>query len=256
MVKNNNSTSFPGRLAGVVVLLTLAMLPMFQTGCFRPMAALSFVNKEDKGDKTGLCVAGVPDPSQIDHNTQLSIQRYGSIVRKYSGKYDLDWRLVLALMRHESRFSATATSYRGAYGLMQIMPGTQVELAEKLGVPETETPYNNIKAGIFHFRSLYSAFDAISSEEDRVRLSLAAYNAGLQRIFDAQDIASYLGDDPNDWGSIKAALPLLSKRYHTLHQNVWESGRPRAGYFGGWRQTQTYVDSIMSHYDEYQLALR
>ncbi len=228
---------------------------MSHVGCFRPAAALSFVNKENELGRAK--EAGKPflTLSKVDPHTRWSLHRYGSIVYKYSDKYDLDWRLVFALMRHESRFSATATSYRGAFGLMQIMPTTQLELAGKLGVAETVSPHNNIKAGTYHLRSLYAEFGE-ADEESRIRLTLAAYNAGLNRILDAQEVAAYLGDDPNDWESVRAALPLLSKRYYTLHQIIWESGKPRAGYFNDWRQTGSYVGAIMGYYDHYQLALK
>lgn len=243
-------------LSAGLLLGGLVILPILQTGCFRPMAALSFVNKENDPSQGEYCGVVQAESSEIDPRTERSLVKYASMVQKYSDKYDLDWRLVLALMRHESQFSATATSRKGAFGLMQIMPTTQMELAEKLGVPETETPRNNIRAGIYHLRSLYRAFEAVTNEDNRIRLSLAAYNAGLNRILDAQAVAAFLGDDPSDWEAVKSALPLLSKRYYTLHQNIWDSGKPRAGYFRDWRQTQNYVETIIDYYDGYQLALR
>lgn len=255
-MRNLKNRLFSKMLPAGLLFGGLALLPLLQTGCFRPMAALSFVNRESDPSQGEYCGVARVEPSEIDPRTQRSLVKYGSLVQKYSGKYDLDWRLVIALMRHESQFSATARSHRGAFGLMQIMPTTQMELAMKLGVPETESPSNNIKAGIYHLRSLYRAFEAVTNEENRIRLSLAAYNAGLNRILDAQAVAVFLGDDPNDWEAVRSALPLLSKRYYTLHQNIWESGKPRAGYFKDWQQTRTYVETIMDYYDGYQLALR
>lgn len=210
--------------------------------------------------KKGTSDASV-DPSQayspsasLDPLTERSINRYGKIVRKYSDKYGFDWRLILAIMKQESRFEHTAESYRGAYGLMQIMPVTQLEMAERLGVENTTTPYNNIRAGIFHLRTLYRVFEGLP-EDDRLRMSLAAYNAGLSRILDAQDVVRFLGDDPNSWKAVRDALPLLSKRYQSLHKSIWEAGMPRGGHFRGWRQTTTYVESIIRFYDEYQRVL-
>ncbi len=231
-------------------LFTLA-LPL--VGCFQPETSLAHRNDDIRsisaGEKPEASVASV------DQRTESSLQRYGTMVRNYSNRYELDWRLVMAVMRHESRFAPNAVSNRGAFGLMQIMPATQIELAGKLGVNETETPSNNIKAGAFHLQQLYRAIDA-ADEDNHIRLTLAAYNAGLNRILDAQDVAAYLGDDPNKWESVKTALPLLSKRYQALHRNIWQTGRPRAGYFTDWRQTIGYVESVMSHYGYYQIALK
>jgi membrane-bound lytic murein transglycosylase MltF len=231
-----------------------SLLVVIQGGCSQP-AAVTYLSKDDQSSSTPKADTQKDARTKVDQGTAWSIDQYGRAVRRYSARYDLDWRLVLAVMKRESRFSSKAVSNKGAYGLMQIMPSTQQELAEKLGVDNLQTPINNIRAGTFHLWSLYQAFDK-ADDENRIKLTLAAYNAGLNRILDARDVATYLGDDPNDWEAVRATLPLLSKRYSTLHRRIWESGRPRAGYFRDWRQTQAYVDTIMSYYTEYQLALK
>ena len=176
------------------------------------------------------------------------------MIRKYSDRYDMDWRLVLAVIKQESRFRHNAVSHKGAYGLMQIMPVTQAELTGKIGIDEATTPWNNIRAGVFHLRSLYRYFDQ-ANELDRIQLSLAAYNAGLGRMRDAQSVAEYLGHNPNSWRDVRDALPLLSKHYSTLHRQIWSEGKPKGGFFRNYRQTTGYVDNIMQFYDEYKLAL-
>lgn len=231
----------------------MTFLVVFSTGCFRTETNLAV--KSDNPTWSAGNVASRGSAAEVDARTEWSVQRYGPVIQTYARKYELDWRLVLAVMRHESRFMADAVSHRGAFGLMQIMPATQAELAGKLGVSETETPTNNIKAGVYHLQHLYRSIDAVD-EENHIRLTLAAYNAGLNRILDAQDVASFLGDKPSEWDAVKSTLPLLSKRYRSLHDKVWRSGKPRAGYFSDWRQTVNYVESVMSHYDHYQLALK
>jgi membrane-bound lytic murein transglycosylase MltF len=246
--------SFSSNIYRVFPLFFGLLFAVFsQVGCFRPESSLA--GRADERD-TFLAYSKSDHPStSLDHRTEWSLQRYGETVRKYSYKYDLDWRLVMAVMRHESRFAANAVSERGAFGLMQIMPATQAELAGKLGVEETESPSNNIKAGIYHLQQLYRAIGGLD-EENHIRLTLAAYNAGLNRVLDAQDVAAYLGYNPQNWQSVKSVLPLLTKRYQNLHRNIWSSGRPRAGYFTDWNQTQLYVESIMAYYTGYQVALK
>lgn len=241
------------KINGFAVIAVFVFLAVSVTGCFRPETNLA-----NRGESVSWSTDGsrsIVQSSEVDTRTEWSVRHYGPTVQSYARKYNLDWRLVLAVMRHESRFVHDAVSYRGAFGLMQIMPATQAEIANKLGVPETETPSNNIRAGVYHLQELYRSIEA-SDEENHIRLTLAAYNAGLNRIRDAQDVASFLGDDPSDWDAVKSALPLLSKRYQSLHTNVWRSGRPRAGYFSDWRQTMNYVESVMDHYDRYQVALK
>jgi membrane-bound lytic murein transglycosylase F len=197
-----------------------------------------------------------PESTAVVNPPQTArFSRYLPLIKKYADKYDMDWVLVLSVMRQESEFDYQAVSETGAYGLMQIMPLTQIELAEKLGVQEASTPRNNIRAGIYHLKWLYSNFSDVP-KQDRIRLTLAAYNAGLGRITDAQKVAAYLGNDPHKWSAVRAALPFLSKKDYTLHSRIWSDGYPPSGYFRDWQQTVDYVSKVMKRYDEYSLALK
>jgi membrane-bound lytic murein transglycosylase F len=191
----------------------------------------------------------------LDPATVGILKSYGPTIKKYSEKYGFDWRLVLAVMKQESRFRVEAESEKGASGLMQIMPVTSVEVASHLKLDDLTHPVNNIRGGIFYLRKLHNLFEG-AEPTDRIKLTLAAYNAGMGRIYDAQELAAYLQENPHKWEAVRDALPLLSKRYYTLHRNVWNEDKPRrAGWFGNSSQTVVYVDKIMTYYDEYRLVL-
>ena len=74
-------------------------------------------------------------------------------------------------MRVESNGNAHAVSPRGALGLMQIMPGTWVELSARydLGIDPLD-PHANILAGAAYLREMLDRFGLVGF--------LAAYNAG------------------------------------------------------------------------------
>jgi membrane-bound lytic murein transglycosylase F len=237
-----------------IALLTFLLLLSF-TGCVKPAASSSFIEKAQKESEIKGSSPSPVAEVDVENDVDPGIKEYTGIVKKYSDRYHLDWPLVLAVMKQESQFDQAAVSTRGAYGLMQIMPITQSELVGKLGVTDAEAPRNNIRAGMYHLRTLFRAFPK-AEKEDKIKLALAAYNAGLRRIYAARDIAVYLGEDPNKWESVKNALPLLSQSYYTLHQDVWHNSKPPCGYFNGWRQTITYVDNIVQFYDDYSLALK
>jgi membrane-bound lytic murein transglycosylase F len=198
-------------------------------------------------------VEAYPD-APIDPSTRYIIKTYGPTIRRYAERYGFDWRLILAIMKQESRFEPHAESYKGASGLMQIMPVTQVELARNFAIKDLSHPSNNIRGGIYYLRKLYGIFDGVE-QSDRLKLALAAYNAGLSRVYDAQDVAAYLHDNPRSWQAVRDALPLLARRYYTLHRNIWQQNRPRTGYFGNARETIAYVDSVMAYYDDFRLYL-
>lgn len=76
--------------------------------------------------------------------------------------------LLYAIMHRESSFKKFAVSYKGARGLMQLMPGT----AARFGVKNIFDPRQNIEGGAQYMRILLDMFGG------DVRLALAGYNAG------------------------------------------------------------------------------
>jgi hypothetical protein len=85
-----------------------------------------------------------------------------------SRRYNIDPLLIYAQMHQESSFKLKATSYKGASGLMQLMPGT----ARRFGVTDIYDPKQNIDAGVKYMRWLLNTFGG------DVVLALAGYNAG------------------------------------------------------------------------------
>jgi membrane-bound lytic murein transglycosylase F len=197
-----------------------------------------------------LADAASRDEVRIDPATRECIAEHGVTIKQCAREYGLDWRLILAVMRQESRFIPDAESEKGASGLMQIMPVTGAEVAQTLALQDLSVPGTNIRAGVYYLRRLYDLYEG-SDEADRLKLALASYNAGAGRVYDAQELAAYLQDDPGRWQSVRDALPLLSKRYETLHRSIWPMQKPRNGWFGGSRQTVAYVHAVLDHYETY-----
>ena len=85
-----------------------------------------------------------------------------------SARYNIDPLLIYSQMHQESTFKLKATSYKGARGLMQLMPATAI----RLGVTDIYNPKQNIEGGIKYMRWLLDKFGG------DVSLALAGYNAG------------------------------------------------------------------------------
>jgi soluble lytic murein transglycosylase-like protein len=86
-----------------------------------------------------------------------------------SGKRNsVDPLLIYSIMHQESSFKPRAMSYKGARGLMQLMPGT----AARFGVSNVWDPKQNIEGGARYMRFLLDLFAG------DIKLALAGYNAG------------------------------------------------------------------------------
>lgn len=175
-------------------------------------------------------------------------------VKLHANFYNIDYRLILALIKQESRFDPTAMSNKGAYGLMQIVPSAASDIQDYLNIESITHPNDNLRAGVYYFGKLLNLFQSANSD-NVIPLALSAYNAGPARIYDAQELTAYIGLNPNSWSDIKKSLPLLSKRYYSLHKALWGDERPPAGYFGEWKQTVEYVDRVLTYYQEYLTKL-
>jgi len=91
-----------------------------------------------------------------------------NIIVEAGKRNSVDPLLLYSIMHQESSFKPRAMSYKGARGLMQLMPGTAV----RFGVTNIWDPKQNIEGGARYMRFLLDLFSG------DVRLALAGYNAG------------------------------------------------------------------------------
>lgn len=101
-----------------------------------------------------------------------------SLAERIGREEGIDPRLLLAVMKVESNFRPDARSQAGAYGLMQLMPGT----AARFGVVDRGDPLQNVRGGARYLNWLLNFFDG------NLVLALAGYNAGEDRVLRAKGI--------------------------------------------------------------------
>lgn len=95
--------------------------------------------------------------------------------------YQVDPRLVLAIISVESNFEVRARSPKAAMGLMQLIP----ETAERFNVRNAYDAAQNIRGGLKYLRWLLAYY------RGDVSLTLAAYNAGEKAVDRYKGIPPY-----------------------------------------------------------------
>lgn len=142
---------------------------------------------------------------------------FDDALRRFAERYAFDWRLMAAVAWQESRFDQLATNRSGATGLFQIKPTTARE--PYVAIPDVtgaENARNNIHAGIKYLawiKGRYFDGEDEMSEKDRLRMTLAAYNAGPKTLMRARKKAIEMGLDPNRWfRNVELAMLAMRKR--------------------------------------------
>jgi soluble lytic murein transglycosylase-like protein len=119
------------------------------------------------GDLQAVCASMPP----VKPESPLANYPYQAAIERAAAEFDLSPDLIAAIIRQESAFNQSATSPRGAIGLMQLMPAT----ARELGV-NPHDPEQNIYGGAAYLRQQLDRFDG------QLDLALAAYNAGAGAV--------------------------------------------------------------------------
>ena len=170
--------------------------------------------------------AALPGRLPVEHRQWTT--RYDHHFRKYSKRFfgpGFDWRWFKAQGIAESSLQEDAVSWVGAKGIMQIMPATLQEIAEKSSLPvlDSNDPGLNIAAGVFYDRNLYERWDDIPQTHERLAFTFASYNGGRSRILRAQEACN---GDCERWGHVTHHAPEETRGYVTRIMSLMGHRQP------------------------------
>lgn len=175
-----------------------------------------------------------------------NVSVFDKYFREYSSIVGWDWRLIASLAYQESRFDPEAVSWAGAFGIMQLMPGT----AESLNVDQESPVPDHIQAAITYLKWLDGLLSAhVEDEEERIRFVLASYNVGIGHVLDARRLAEKYGKDPNVWKENVDYFVLNKSKPKYYRDPVVQFGYARGS------EPYNYVNEILERYAHYRNAL-
>lgn len=170
------------------------------------------------------------------------ISPFDDIIKGAADSLGWDWRLLAAQAFQESRFDATAESWAGALGLMQLLP----ETGQLYGAEDMYDPVQSLQAGTAYLSWLNGIWTKyVPDSEERIKFVLASYNAGQGHVLDARRLAQKFGKNPASWEDVSYFL-LKKSEPEFYNDPVVESGYCRGS------EPVSYVDDIMSRYERYK----
>jgi soluble lytic murein transglycosylase-like protein len=168
-------------------IISSAVLILFMAGTSFADAVLWKIN--DKGQKVFY-----NDPPKIRREVSSSnsseialvfskkFEQYAKLISTICERHGVEPALVKAVIQVESNYNDHAVSHVGASGLMQLMPAT----AARYGVASIFEPAQNIEGGVRYLKDLLQLFNS------DLRLTIAAYNAGENRVQRLNDVPQFI----------------------------------------------------------------
>lgn len=153
-----------------------------------------------------LMIVGCSDQTfsaaRANESSMNRISSYDMIMRSAADSSHFDWELLSAIAFQESRFNEDVRSHRGAVGLMQIMPRTARQMGYETDSLDDPRVSVEIALKLLHTIEGTFRFPSTMPQSDRLKVILAAYNAGPGFMIRVRKEAAAEGAAYNDFGTL------------------------------------------------------
>ncbi|RKZ94820.1 MAG: lytic transglycosylase [Gammaproteobacteria bacterium] len=152
-----------------------------------------------------ICVV-LPTPYWETRKCSKSCRKVVKAVNDIAPGYNMEPRLILALIQQESNFKSKALSHKGAMGLMQLIPAT----AKRFGVKNAWDIKQNISGGTRYLAWLLKEY------QGNVAFALAGYNAGENAVKRYNGIPPYKETQKY----VKRIMKVYGKTHHPYEKHI------------------------------------
>ena len=160
---------------------------------------------ENLQTKKTVCIVQ-PTPYWETKKCSKFCRKVVKIVNDIAPGYNIEPRLVLAMIQQESNFKSKAVSHKGAQGLMQLIPTT----AKRFGVKNVLDIKQNITGGTRYLAWLLKKY------QGNVAFALAGYNAGENAVARHKGIPPY----KETQNYVKRVMKVYGKTHHPYEKRI------------------------------------
>ena len=142
--------------------------------------------------------------------TNTRLPKYKALFKEAAKETDLHWTLIAAISYQESHWNPKAISDTGVRGMMMLTQKT----AKEMGIKRRTNAEDSISGGAKYFEKIMGRLPIDIPKQDRIWMSLAAYNLGFKNIELARSLTISMNLNPNHWSDVSIALErILLDRY-------------------------------------------
>lgn len=181
---------------------------------------------------------------ELAHIHEGGISPFDHIFKQEAKRIGWPWQLLASIAYQESNFKPQVIGWSGARGLMGIMPRT----GRIYGANSEQLldPHIAVRVAVDCLKATEQIFRTIPKGDDKLRITLAAYNAGPAHLEDVLRLSAKYHQGGHDWE--KDIEPLLHLKSEAKYYN---DPVCRAGYLRG-KGVARYVEQVMSRYILYK----
>ena len=130
-----------------------------------------------------------------------------NLFKEAASQTDQHWTLLAAISYQESHWDPKAISKTGVRGLMMLTQKT----AREVGITKRTDPKQSVMGGSIYFQSLLKRFPESIPRQDKLWMTIAAYNLGFSYLKEARKKTLNTNGNANSWTEICNTLILMAK---------------------------------------------
>ena len=130
-----------------------------------------------------------------------------NLFKEAANQTDQHWTLLAAISYQESHWDPKAISKTGVRGLMMLTQKT----AKEVGITKRTDPKQSVMGGSIYFQSLLKRFPESIPRQDKLWMTIAAYNLGFSYLKEARKKTGNANGNANSWTEICNTLILMAK---------------------------------------------